>query len=238
MNLPTDDSRAGNQNPVMGGIQATWKDAPDGGPATDDGGTPSDDTLPGSVDADNAPLDAGEPVDADNSVLDAGETAAVAPVSPADAAAVTVGPAESQYGVILDNAYSTLLPRQVHVALHLQLPQESSELLTPAQSEAESLAQATAGSTTPTRIVTKEDFNLAWYAEAGDFGNNGKGGHNTHFLGFPEDPNSLFVDAINNTWTLPKTEDYSGKTSRIIVVVRDNRGGVAWAMATASMVTP
>jgi hypothetical protein len=239
VNLPTDDSRPGNQNPVVGGIQVTWKDAPDGGAATDDSGTMPDDILLPSVDADSSPLDAGEPIDADDSTLDAGEPAGPAtPASPADAASLAVGPAESQYGVVLDNAYTTLLPRQEHIALHLLLPPESSENLTAAQSDAESLAQSTAGSTTPTRIVLTEDLNLAWFAEAGDFGDNGKGGHNTHFLGFPEDPNALFSSAINNSWTLPKTEDYSGTTSRIIVVVRDTRGGVTWAMATASVVTP
>jgi hypothetical protein len=246
VNLPTDDNRPGNQNPVVGGIQATWRDAPDGGAsASDDGASASDgraSASDGGTSDDGGgaqPLDASPTtIDADDGALDAGQVVdAASPSGTVDAAGIVVGSPNGKNGVVLDDAYTTLLPRQEYIALHLLLPTEAAEALTPAQSNAESLAQASLGTTTPTRIVLNEDLNLAWFAEAGDFGANDRGGHNTHFLGFPEDPNSLFIDAINNTWTLPKTENYKGKTSRIIVVVRDNRGGVTWTMATASLET-
>ncbi len=204
VNLPTDDSVPGNQNPVVGGVQASWKDAPDGGGTPDDGGAQSDD-------GGEAALDAGQAVDSGQ--------------SPIDAAGIVVDPPKGSDGVVLDEAFSTTLPRQVRVLLHLQLPPASSETLTAAQAAVE-----------PNHRVS-ERLDVAWFAEAGDFGDDGEGGHRTGFMGFPADVDSPFSGATDNKWTLPKSEDYKGDTTRLKVIVRDNRGGVNWTEATARIET-
>jgi hypothetical protein len=73
-----------------------------------------------------------------------------------------------------------------------------------------------------------ERLDMSWYAECGDFGGNGLGGRRTGYLGNPNDPNATFDTALRNTWNIPKPEDYRANSARIIVVVRDGRGGVAW----------
>jgi hypothetical protein len=81
-----------------------------------------------------------------------------------------------------------------------------------------------------------EHLNLSWYAECGDFGANGLGGDRTTYLGDPNNLNSQFGTAIENTWNIPKTEGCPIDHARMIVVVRDNRGGVAWTSGKAHVV--
>jgi hypothetical protein len=80
-----------------------------------------------------------------------------------------------------------------------------------------------------------ERLDISWYAECGDFGGNGLGGRRTGYLGNPTDPNATLAAALHNTWNIPKPEDYPGTLARITVVVRDNRGGVAWLSGTVHL---
>jgi hypothetical protein len=90
-----------------------------------------------------------------------------------------------------------------------------------------------------------ERLNFAWFIEAGDLGSDGQGGRRTGYLPDISDPagagpdggldTTLFERALSNTWTLPLSTDYPPKTSRIIVVVRDSRGGVAWTSGVATL---
>jgi hypothetical protein len=81
-----------------------------------------------------------------------------------------------------------------------------------------------------------ERLNLSWFAECGDFGKNGAGGRNTGYLGKnPDDPISPFSAALQNTWNIPKIDDYRPTTARIIVVVRDSRGGVNWTTGVVNL---
>jgi hypothetical protein len=80
-----------------------------------------------------------------------------------------------------------------------------------------------------------ERLDISWYAECGDFGGKGLGGRRTGYLGNPTDPNATFAAALRNTWNIPKPEDYPGNSARITVVVRDNRGGVAWLSGTVHL---
>jgi hypothetical protein len=43
------------------------------------------------------------------------------------------------------------------------------------------------------------------------------------------------ADASADEWTPPATRVDARPTSRLIVVVRDDRGGVGWTTATASL---
>jgi len=248
--LPRDDSTPGNQNPIVGSIQATWGGAPDGGTAAAD--MQSDEVSAAAIDA-GAEIDAGESsvdagaeidagesdIDAENP-LDAGNAFDLAEASPTvDAAELPAAAIAPTYGALLDDAFSNKVPRQERIKLHAQVPPASSEDLPPAQADAIDLANNPnlkpdgTGRTLAKR--TSERLNLRWYTEAGDFGSDGEGGYRTGFLGFPEDIDSPFSGATDNQWTLPKSEDYAAGTARLIVVVTDNRGGVTWTTGSASL---
>jgi hypothetical protein len=233
--LPRDDSTPGNQNPIIGGIQATWGGAPDGGTASVDMQT--EDISPVVSPAE---IDAGESgVDAETS-LDAGSASDVAGSSPTkDAAELPAETTAPTYGVLLDDAFSTTVPRQERIKLHAQIPKASSENLPPAQADAIDIANnpdmKPDGTGRKLAKRSTERLDLRWYAEAGDFGSDGEGGYRTGFFGFPDDIDSLFSHATDNQWTVPKSEDYAPNKARLIVVVTDNRGGVTWTTGSASL---
>jgi hypothetical protein len=85
-------------------------------------------------------------------------------------------------------------------------------------------------------IAPYEQLTMSWYAECGDFGANGLGGDRTGYLGDPNNPNSQFDVALENTWNIPKTEGCPIDYASLFVVVRDNRGGVAWTSGKAHVV--
>jgi hypothetical protein len=85
-------------------------------------------------------------------------------------------------------------------------------------------------------IAPYEHLTMSWYAECGDFGANGQGGDRTTYLGDPNNLNSQFGTAIENTWNIPKAEGCPIEYARMIVVVRDSRGGVAWTSGKAHVV--
>lgn len=233
--LPRDNSVPGNQNPVVGGIQATWGRAPDGGATAVD--TQPDGGAPAAVDAGESGVDAENPLDAGGAIDLAGTSPTM------DAAELPTAATDPKYGDLLDDASSTTLPRQVRVKLHAQVPTESSETLPSAQADAidtannPNLKSDGTGRTLAKR--TSERLNLRWYTEAGDFGSDGEGGYRTGFLGFLpgflDDPDSPFSGATDNEWTLPKHEDYGTDFARLIVVVTDGRGGVTWTTGSASL---
>jgi hypothetical protein len=229
--LPRDDTTPGNQNPVVGGIQATWGGAPDGGAAVSDAQV--GEVPPGAIDAGAASLDAGDSLDGGEAI-----DAATAP-PPVTAPPLSESTTAPTYGALLDDAFTTTLPRQERIKLHAQVPEASSEILPSAQADAidkannPKLQSDGTGRTLAKRV--SERLNLRWYAEAGGFGSDGEGGYRSGFLGFPDDIDSPFSGATDNEWTLPKSEDYPPGEARLIVVVTDNRGGVTWTTGSASL---
>jgi hypothetical protein len=71
-------------------------------------------------------------------------------------------------------------------------------------------------------VQMRERLTLSWFAESGGFDED-----NTAFID-GLDPPVLLDDARQTAWTPGKVKDYPGETSRIVVVIRDNRGGVGW----------
>jgi hypothetical protein len=216
--LPTDDNAPGNLNPVLGDILVTaeFVAGPDGGVASPDGDSSSPDAGLPSADADLQ--------DANTPTEDAGPVAEDAAPLAEDAQSPTdTSLASGSNGVLLDDAGTVVVRRQQRVGLEVLINRSSSEPLAAAQI-----------ASNPNKKTT-ERLDLSWFAEGGDFGSDGLGGHRTYFPGFPETPDLPFINAINNTWTLPKKDDYQSNTSRLIVVVRDIRGGVAWTSGTASL---
>lgn len=90
------------------------------------------------------------------------------------------------------------------------------------------------------RALTRhyEHLDFAWYAEAGDFSDRGKG-ETTGYLptlqpqgqdpGPSADDLDNFAYNTSNRWDSPKTEDYPYDTVSLVAVVRDGRGGVGWS---------
>ena len=205
LHLPTNDKIPVNQNPELDGIFATqnWIGPDAGTAATDDGnsdgGVASDDGGSATVDGGEGQADAGHGHD---------------------------GPDGS---VVLDDEAGVVVRRDKHVGLQLDMDISTAEhLAVPSTIDYDSVHNLTRH---------YEHLDIAWYAEAGDFTGRGKG-ENTGYLptGLPPgQDNPPSADDIENfdfntanTWDLPKTEDYQYNTARIIVVVRDGRGGVDW----------
>jgi hypothetical protein len=110
----------------------------------------------------------------------------------------------------LDSSAPIALPLASHIPLHALIDEASAEPLPrPGPDD-----------------KPYERLSLSWFVELGDFGYQGKGGVRTGFLGDPNDPESPFAAALDNTWNTPS--NFSAAPIRIVVVVRDNRGGVAW----------
>ena len=113
---------------------------------------------------------------------------------------------------LLDQAGTQGIPYKSNVPVSLNMLESSAELLpNPGPND-----------------KPYERITISWYAECGDFGGEGLGGDRTGYLGDPNDPYATFPIALQNTWNTPKPEDFVPTQARIIVVVRDSRGGVAW----------
>jgi hypothetical protein len=178
-------------------------------------------TQYGEVDGGAATVDAGD-IDG-GVVVDAG-------------AGVDGGVPTPDGGILLDDQASVMVARNKHVALRLDVSIDTAEhLAVPGTIDYDS-----------TNNLTRHYEHLAfsWYAEAGDFTGRGEG-RNTGYLptAYPpgvdlppqpvDDTNFEFNTA--NTWDLPKTADYPDGMARIIVVVRDGRGGVDWTSKLVSL---
>jgi len=151
---------------------------------------------------------------------------------------VYVGPVKESDGVLLDNAFTTTLPRQKEIQLHLQIPVASSEPFSPALADAIDQERNPKLLKDGTRSLAKRDteaLDTYWFTEAGEFGDGDPRSNIGGFLGFPDDIDSLFSRATDIKWTLPLSEDYKASTTRVVVVVRDRRGGVGWTFASASL---
>ena len=72
----------------------------------------------------------------------------------------------------------------------------------------------------------RETLLFSWFAELGDFANG-----RTLFI----DGANALADASADNWKPPATRVDARPTSRLIVVVRDDRGGVGWTTGTASL---
>lgn len=75
-------------------------------------------------------------------------------------------------------------------------------------------------------VPLRERLNLSWFAETGDMKSD-----RTSFL----DKANTIADAVVNEWKPQKTADYPKSTAKMIVVIRDNRGGVGWTSGTVTL---
>ncbi len=68
-------------------------------------------------------------------------------------------------------------------------------------------------------VTERERIVLTWFVETGDTRS-----ERTSFV----DGSVTFEEALDNRWEPAKVEDFPGDRARIIVVIRDDRGGVSW----------
>jgi hypothetical protein len=112
--------------------------------------------------------------------------------------------------VALDDAASVVLSRQSEVELVAAVTESAAELLGPGQADAR----------------TRERLVLTWFVEAGETRY-----ERTSFV----DGSLPFERALRNVWTLPSLAEHEASEARLIVVARDDRGGVGWRMARVGL---
>jgi hypothetical protein len=78
-------------------------------------------------------------------------------------------------------------------------------------------------------IATKERLSLNWNVETGDT----KDGTTNYVEGL-----NTLEDAMKNEWEPERAKDYPRSTARLILVVRDNRDGVAWRSGIVQLGEP
>ena len=102
------------------------------------------------------------------------------------------------------------------------------EALTTEASAEEVMGDASPGGGQPQ--PRRERLTLSWFAELGEL--------DEEQTGFLPGANA-FGEALRNRWTLPGSWEPAGDSTRLIVVARDNRGGVGWTTALVRLaVTP
>jgi hypothetical protein len=111
--------------------------------------------------------------------------------------------------VALDDAGSVALPRETEVELVVAIGEGASEPLPRPEGER-----------------ARERLVLTWFIEAGE----------TRY------ERTSFVDgalplerALHNAWTLPALDEHAAPEARLIVVARDERGGVGWRTARVAL---
>ncbi len=119
--------------------------------------------------------------------------------------------ASGQYD--LDDAASVILPRGLGTVIHAHVPADSAEEFTDRDDNGEP-------------ITALERLTLSWFVESGDTDH-----ERTSFI----DGIVTWDDAVENKWEPALPEDYAGDTARIVVVIRDNRDGVAYTEATVGL---
>jgi len=246
VHLPTQDGLAGNLNPIMNGIFVT-SPLPGGVIPSYDAAPipPTDGAAFDGATADND----GEAAAADGATLDqatsdddGGAAVADGPAATAGAAGEDAGaPSATIAGWELDDRGTVPILRNQHVSIQLDVPSSSSERM----SQPWMLDDLYDSNGNLLGTLQFERLNFAWFIEAGDLGSNGLGGRRTGYLPDINDQfgagadggvdTTLFERAISNTWTLPLSSDYPPQKARIIVVVRDSRGGVAWTSGVATL---
>jgi hypothetical protein len=133
---------------------------------------------------------------------------------------------------LLDDTGSVLVPRDVKVRLRAEVDEAQSEVYLDRQ--VGSNDDFVKGSNGQFILApTRERLRLTWFSEGGGFIDNATewGPGDLDSNGQP----TVFSSAIENDWSTPKVEDYAPSSSLVLVVARDNRGGVSWAHGVASL---
>lgn len=115
--------------------------------------------------------------------------------------------------VVLDPQGTVPLAREVETTIHAAVPPSSSESYTGTDERGNP-------------IQTQEQLLLTWFVDSGDTDD-----QRTKFI----DGAVPLSDALENTWTPASVEDSPADVGHIVVVVRDDREGVAWMEDAVSL---
>jgi len=74
---------------------------------------------------------------------------------------------------------------------------------------------------------TRESLRLSWFHEGGEL---------DHAATGFTDGSTTFADLVDNEWQTPTVDDWPGESSRLFMVLRDNRGGTSWIERTVRWV--
>jgi hypothetical protein len=133
---------------------------------------------------------------------------------------------------VLDETGSALVPRDAKVRLRAEVEEAQSEVYLDKQvGPSGDFVKDSAGQFI--LAPTRERLRLSWLSEGGGFVDNAAewGAGDLDSKGQP----ILLSSVIENDWSTPKIEDFPAATSLVVVVVRDNRGGVSWAQGSATL---
>ena len=136
-------------------------------------------------------------------------------IAPAKGQAVDAEPLLAVEGTDGEGAYVTTLSRTYE--LFADVPETA----------AETFFGTTAAGVAPRE--QREVLFMTWFIEGGSTAS----GHTTFYAG-----TAGFERLAHNTWTLPQPEEFARDHARVILVLRDNRGGVAWLERDVVVVKP
>ena len=75
-------------------------------------------------------------------------------------------------------------------------------------------------------VATRERLSFSWFVDSG--------GLDQRDRTFDARLGPL-EDALQNAWSPGRAQDFPGETARLVLVVRDNRGGLTWRTATVRL---
>jgi hypothetical protein len=137
----------------------------------------------------------------------------------------------------LDNEGAITVPRNVELHMELEMEASVSEpyRMRLKNTKSEYLKDALGNYLFEDK---QENINAAWYAEDGDFG---EGDNDSSRSGFSPGAKDVGGNLIpfnlvrEMVWRAPKVIDNPKSQMRLIVVLRDNRGGINWQMVRVGL---
>jgi hypothetical protein len=128
-------------------------------------------------------------------------------------------PAGGTPASVLDTAPPVTLPRDVETTIAALLPGDQTDATPQAESYTGTDDQGNVG-------TIRERLIFTWFVESGDTHD-----RRTDFI----DGTIPLTQAQQTTWTPAVTKDYPAGTARLLVVLRDSRGGVGWKTGSVQL---
>ncbi|HEY0713199.1 MAG TPA: hypothetical protein VGF45_11035 [Polyangia bacterium] len=129
-------------------------------------------------------------------------------------------PKKKIFSIGVERDPETALPRDEETVIRALIPDSSIELFNGRNND-------------QVELPIRETLQLSWFVETG----NTQSAQTTYYRNVRQDPQYTMGDreiskpdlanALDNKWIPAKVKDYAKNTAHIIVIVRDNRGGVA-----------
>jgi hypothetical protein len=137
----------------------------------------------------------------------------------------------------LDDEGAITVPRNVELHMELEMEESVSEHypMRLKNTKSEYLKDASGNYLFEEK---QESINAAWYAEDGDFGEGDNDSSRSGYTPGSKDANGNLIPfslVREMVWRAPKVLDNPKSEMRVIVVLRDNRGGINWQMVRVGL---